>query len=43
MDFNFTPQEEAFRQELRARLLQNLPEDYEPQQFDELDVFSTKR
>ncbi|MBI3301490.1 MAG: acyl-CoA dehydrogenase family protein, partial [Deltaproteobacteria bacterium] len=33
MDFHFTPQEEAFRQELRAWLAANLPADYDPEKF----------
>ncbi|HXG18490.1 MAG TPA: acyl-CoA dehydrogenase [Methylomirabilota bacterium] len=38
MDFNFTPEEEAFRQELRAWLRHNLPENYNPQEFDRIDA-----
>jgi len=38
MDFNFTPEEEAFRQELRSWLRQNLPEDYDPQKLEDVDV-----
>jgi alkylation response protein AidB-like acyl-CoA dehydrogenase len=38
MDFNFTPEEEAFRQELRTWLQKNLPESYDPQEFDRIDV-----
>ena len=37
MDFNFTPEEEAFHQELRTWLQSNLPEGYDPQKFDEID------
>lgn len=33
MDFHFTPEEEAFRQELRSWLLANLPADYDPEKF----------
>lgn len=33
MDFHFTPQEEAFRQELRAWLDANLPAEYDPDKF----------
>ena len=33
MDFHFTPQEEAFRQELRSWLTANLPSDYDPEQL----------
>jgi alkylation response protein AidB-like acyl-CoA dehydrogenase len=33
MDFHFTAQEEAFRQELRAWLSANLPSDYDPEHF----------
>jgi alkylation response protein AidB-like acyl-CoA dehydrogenase len=33
MDFHFTPQEEAFRQELRSWLEANLPVDYDPEKF----------
>ncbi|HKA54478.1 MAG TPA: acyl-CoA dehydrogenase [Candidatus Binatia bacterium] len=38
MDFNFTPEEEAFRRDLRTWLRQNLPEGYDPQKFDEIDA-----
>jgi alkylation response protein AidB-like acyl-CoA dehydrogenase len=38
MDFNFTPEEEAFRQELRTWLHTNLPESYDPQEFDRIDA-----
>ncbi|MGH8006821.1 MAG: acyl-CoA dehydrogenase family protein, partial [Candidatus Binatia bacterium] len=34
MDFNFTPEEEAFRQELRTWLQNNLPKDYDPENLD---------
>ncbi|MEW6296256.1 MAG: acyl-CoA dehydrogenase [Thermodesulfobacteriota bacterium] len=37
MDFDYTPQEEAFRQELRAWLAANRPEGYDPDTFEELD------
>jgi alkylation response protein AidB-like acyl-CoA dehydrogenase len=37
MDFDYTPQEEAFRQELRAWLEANPPEGYDPDTFEELD------
>ena len=33
MDFQFAPQEEAFRQELRSWLEANLPADYDPDKF----------
>ena len=33
MDFHFTPQEDAFRHELRSWLAANLPVDYDPEQF----------
>ena len=33
MDFHFTAQEEAFRQDLRVWLEANLPVDYDPEQF----------
>ncbi|MEW6301776.1 MAG: acyl-CoA dehydrogenase family protein, partial [Thermodesulfobacteriota bacterium] len=33
MDFHFTPQEEAFRRELRAWLEANLPAEYDPEKF----------
>jgi len=33
MDFHFTSQEEAFRQELRSWLAANLPADYDPEKF----------
>jgi alkylation response protein AidB-like acyl-CoA dehydrogenase len=38
MDFNFTPEEDAFRQELRTWLEANLPESYNPQEFDRIDA-----
>ena len=38
MDFNFTPEEEAFRQELRSWLQDNLPEGYDPKHFDDIDA-----
>ncbi len=38
MDFNFTPEEETFRQELRTWLEANLPESYDPQEFDRIDA-----
>jgi alkylation response protein AidB-like acyl-CoA dehydrogenase len=38
MDFNYTPEEEAFRQQLRTWLQQNLPESYDPQKFDQIDA-----
>jgi alkylation response protein AidB-like acyl-CoA dehydrogenase len=38
MDFNFTPEEEGFRQELRAWLQENLPQSYDPQEFDRIDA-----
>lgn len=37
MDFDYTPREEAFRQELRAWLEANPPEGYDPDTFEELD------
>lgn len=37
MDFNFTPEEEAFRHELRSWLQENLPKEYDPQKLDESD------
>jgi alkylation response protein AidB-like acyl-CoA dehydrogenase len=37
VDFDYTPQEEAFRQELRSWLEANLPTDYDPNAFEELD------
>lgn len=37
MDFDYTPQEEAFRQELRSWLETNLPKDYDPDTFEQLD------
>ena len=33
MDFHFTPEEEAFRHELRSWLAANLPRDYDPEEF----------
>lgn len=38
MDFNFTPEEDAFRQELRTWLQDNLPKSYDPQEFDRIDA-----
>ena len=37
MDFNFTPEEDAFRQALRSWLQDNLPEGYDPTHFDDID------
>ena len=37
MDFDYTPQEEAFRQGLRAWLEANPPEGYNPETFEQLD------
>ena len=37
MDFDYTPQEEAFRQELRAWLAANPAEGYNPATFDTID------
>jgi alkylation response protein AidB-like acyl-CoA dehydrogenase len=37
VDFDYTPQEEAFRQELRAWLLANPPDGYDPTTFLHLD------
>ena len=37
MDFDYTPQEEAFRQELRTWLEANPPEGYEPDTFEQID------
>jgi len=37
MDFDYTPQEEAFRRELRAWLAANPPEGYDPETFLRLD------
>jgi alkylation response protein AidB-like acyl-CoA dehydrogenase len=38
MDFNFTPEEETFRQELQTWLEQNLPKDYDPEKIDSIDA-----
>ncbi len=38
MDFNFTPEEEAFRQELRSWLQSHLPAGYDPEHFDDIDA-----
>jgi len=38
MDFNFTPEEEAFRQELRTWLHSHLPAGYDPERFDDIDA-----
>ena len=38
MDFNFTPEEEAFRQELHAWLHSHLPAGYDPEHFDDIDA-----
>ena len=35
MDFNYTPEEQEFRRELRAWLEANLPQDYDPDTFEE--------
>lgn len=37
MDFDYTPQEEAFRHELRAWLTANPPDGYDPETFVQLD------
>ena len=37
MDFRFTPEEEAFRQELRTFLQQELPPDWYHKPFEEND------
>lgn len=37
MDFDYTPQEEAFRQELRSWLETNLSKGYGPETFEQLD------
>lgn len=37
MDFDYTPQEEAFRRELRTWLEANPPEGYEPETFEQID------
>ena len=37
MDFDYSPQEESFRQELRTWLGTNLPEEYTPETFETLD------
>lgn len=37
MDFDYSPQEESFRQELRSWLKTNLPEEYDPEIFETLD------
>jgi alkylation response protein AidB-like acyl-CoA dehydrogenase len=37
VDFDYTPQEEAFRQELRSWLEFNLPQGYDPDTFERLD------
>jgi hypothetical protein len=33
MDLEFTPEEEAFRQQVRAWLEENLPKDYDPDEY----------
>jgi alkylation response protein AidB-like acyl-CoA dehydrogenase len=38
MDFNFTPEEETFRQELQTWLRRNLPKDYDPEKIDSIDA-----
>jgi len=37
MDFDYAPQEEAFRKELGTWLEANLPKDYDPETFEQLD------
>jgi len=37
VDFDFTPQEEAFRRDLRSWLEANFPEDYNSETFEQLD------
>lgn len=37
MDFDYTPQEEAFRQALRSWLESNLPKGYDPETFEQID------
>lgn len=37
MDFNFSPEEEAFRQEVRTWLQQNLPTDFDPEKIEAID------
>lgn len=37
MDFDYSPQEEAFRQELRLWLESNLPKGYDPETFEQID------
>lgn len=37
MDFDYSPQEEAFRQELRTWLAANPPEGYNPETFEQID------
>ena len=37
MDFDYSPQEETFRQSLRAWLEKHLPEEYNPETFETLD------
>jgi alkylation response protein AidB-like acyl-CoA dehydrogenase len=37
MDFDFTPAEETFRQELRTWLAANPPDGYDPETFEQLD------
>jgi len=37
VDFDYSPQEEAFRQELRTWLAANPPEGYNPETFEQLD------
>src|SRR5688572_27388373 len=37
MDFDYSPQEETFRRDLRTWLEKNLPEEYNPETFETLD------
>ena len=38
MDFNFSPEEEAFRQEVRTWLQHNLPTDFDPEKIEAIDL-----
>lgn len=40
MDFDYTPEQEAFRHELQSWLATNPPDGYEPETFEQLDYYT---